>query len=228
MPNQQERLETAVALRYLDSSYLSHWVAVDGNALANVRERYRRYVKKFASGYDMSVVDGDAVTPALEETYFHLHVKDAGGQFRSQESYRFQAALARHGEAFFVVATNMAAGVTSGMLLVSAYKNVAYDNSVAVDPDYQGEYVSHLLKWTAIEELLRRGVTHYELGPKSGPPSFMALPSEKQRGISHFKEGWARGGTRRVVMAEKFLSARCLRAHMQAQAESLEQYFGLR
>jgi hypothetical protein len=35
------------------------------------------------------------VTAALEETYFHLHVKDAGGQFRSRESYTLQCDLAR-------------------------------------------------------------------------------------------------------------------------------------
>lgn len=226
--NEQDRLEKAVGLKYLDSSYVSHWMTVDENTLANVRERYRRYVKRFAPGYDMAVVEGGAVTPLLEETYFHLHVKDAGGQFRSRESYRFQADLARQGEAFFVVARNRAGGVIAGMLLISSYKKVAYDNSVAVDPDYQNEYVSHLLKWTAIQELLRRGVTHYELGPKSALPGFMSLPSEKNRGISHFKEGWARASTRRVVVAEKFLSARFLQAYMQAQADSLEQHFGLK
>jgi len=225
--NERERLERAVALRYLDSSYLSHWLTVEENTLANVRERYRRYVKKFGPGYEMSVADGDAVTPTLEETYFHLHVKDAGGQFRSRESYSFQADLARHGEALFVIAKNRTTSVISGMLLVSAYKKVAYDNSVAVDPDYQSEYVSHLLKWTAIEELLRRGVTHYELGPQAGLPGFTSLPSEKNRGISHFKEGWSRESTRRVAMAEKFLSARFFQAYMQAQAESIEQYLGL-
>jgi Acetyltransferase (GNAT) domain len=227
-PNERERLERAVALQFLDSSYVSHWMVVNEHTLNQVRERYRRYVKKFSPRYEMSVADGDAVTPALEETYFHLHVKDAEGQFRSRESYRFQADLARQGEAFFVIAKNRTAGEITGMLLVSAYKKVAYDNSVAVDPAYQEDYVSHLLKWIAIEELLRRGVSHYELGPKAGLPSFMWLPSEKNRGISYFKEGWSRESVRRVVMAEKFLSARFLQVFMQAQAGSLGEFFGLK
>jgi Acetyltransferase (GNAT) domain len=226
-PNERERLGRAVALRYLDSSYVSHFMAVNAETLANVRERYRRYVKKFALAYDMSIADGEAVTPALEETYFHLHVKDAGGQYRSRESYRFQGDLARYGEAFYVIARNRVAGAIAGMLLVSTYKKVAYDNSVAVDPDYQSEYVSHLLKWAAIKELLRRGVSHYELGLQSDLPSFMFVPCEKNRGISHFKEGWARDSTRRVVMVEKFLSTRYLREYMRAQTESLEKFFGL-
>ena len=226
--SEHERLERAVALKYLDGSYISHWIALDGNTLGNVRERYRRYVKKFAPAYDMTVVDGEGVTPEIEETYFHLHVKDAGGQFRSRESYRCQADLARRREAFFVIARKRATNAIAGMLLVSYYKGAAYDNSVAVDPDYQHEYVSHLLKWKAIEELLGRGASSYELGPASGPPSLTSLPSEKNRGISHFKDGWARGETRRVVMAEKFLSERMLRGFMQAQTDALVQYFGMK
>jgi len=56
----------------------------------------------------------------------------------------------------------------------------------------------------------------------------MSLPSEKNRGISHFKEGWDRGNTRRVMVAEKFFTARLLQAHMRLQTDSLEKYFGLK
>ena len=225
--DEKQRLERAIALKYLDSSYLSHWLPLTGQTLASVRERYRRYVKKFAPRYEMSIADGQSVTAELEETYFHLHVKDAGGQFRSRESYRLQADLARCGEAFYVIAKQQEVGAIAGMLLVSVHKKAAYDNSVAVDPDYQDEYVSHLLKWTAIEELLCRGVHSYELGAKSGLPSFISLPSEKNRGISYFKEGWARESTRRVVMAEKFLSAQVLQAYMRMQEDAVSQYFAL-
>jgi hypothetical protein len=229
MPDEQQRLGRAVKQhQYLDSSYVSHYMMLDANTFANIRERYRRYVKKFSLGYAMSIADGERVSAALEEAYFHLHVKDAGGQFRSRDSYRFQADLARNGEAFFVVAQNRASDVIAGMLLISIYKDSAYDNSVAVDPAFQHEYVSHLLKWTAIEELLRRGARSYELGPKAALPNFMSLPSEKNRGISYFKEGWARDSARRVGVAEKFLSARLLQAFMKTQTDSLQRFFGLR
>ena len=227
-PNDSQRFERAVtAHRYLDSSFLSHCITLDGNTLSNVRERYRRYVKKFAPRYELSVVEGEQVTSELERTYFELHVKDAGGQFRSRESYRLQADLARNGEGFFVVAGNCASNAIAGMLLVSLFKNTAYDNSVAVDPGRQQEHVSHLLKWTAIETLLRRGARSYELGAKSGLSTFTSQPSEKNRGISHFKEGWARSEVKTVFVAEKILSARFLHAFMKVQAASLERFFGL-
>jgi lipid II:glycine glycyltransferase (peptidoglycan interpeptide bridge formation enzyme) len=192
-----------------------------------VRERYRRYVKKFMPRYELSIKEGDTVTPELEENYFHLHVKDAGGQFRSRESYRFQANLARNHEAFYVTATRRDGSVRAGMLLVSVCKGAAYDNSVAVDPDFQDEYVSHLLKWTAIETLLARGVESYELGQKALSPTAVSIPSSKNYGISHFKEGWSKGAVKTIIMAEKFLDAAFLDAVVAVRTDALKAHFAL-
>ena len=230
MPSSHERQRLERAVRehnYLDSSYDSHFMEVEPDCLGRVRERYRRYVRKFGPVYHLSIAEGQAVTEELVNDYFRLHVADAGGQFRSRESYSFQADLAREREAFFVVARQQKTSRIVGMLLISVCKGSAYDNSVAVDPEFQEEYISHLLKWHAIEELLRRGVRGYELGPKADLPRFMALPSQKSTGISHFKEGWARDGVRKVAVAEKFLSARFLQAYMKQQADEVQRYFGL-
>ena len=228
MDHQQRRLERAIsAHRYLDSSYLSHSFAIGADSLSHVRERYRRYVKKFMPRYEMSIKEGDAVTHELEESYFRLHVKDAGGQFRPRESYRFQANLARCQEAFYVTATRREDAALAGMLLVSVCKSAAYDNSVAVDPDFQDDYVSHLLKWTAIETLLNRGAKTYELGQKALPPTSVAIPSSKSYGISHFKDGWSQGAVKTVPAAEKFLDGAFLTAVMAARADAVKAYFAL-
>lgn len=179
----------------------SHVVVISNETLGEVRERYRRYYKKYSSLFTLNIAEGSAVTPELEETYFKLHVKDSGGQFRSRESYAKQADIARAGEAFYVTATLTSSGAIVGMLLVSLYKNAAYDNSVAVDPDFADRYVSHLLKWRAIEELQTRRVPTYELGSKADPLS----STPKELGITHFKEGWSRGHTRTLWEMEKFL-----------------------
>jgi len=226
--NERQCLERAVREHnYLDSSYDSHYMELAPDCLGRVRERYRRYVRKFGPRYQLSIAEGQAVTEPLVDEYFRLHVADAGGQFRSRESYSNQADLAREGEAFFAVARQRTTNRIVGMLLISVCKGSAYDNSVAVDPDFQEEYISHLLKWHAIEELLRRGVRGYELGPKADLPRFMVLPSQKSTGIGHFKEGWARGGVRTVGVAEKFLSTRFLQAFMKHQADEVQGYFGL-
>lgn len=171
---------------------------IGAQTLPAVRERYRRYYKKFSPLFDLAIAEGAAVTPELEETYFKLHVKDAGGQFRSRESYTKQADTARGGEGFYAVATEKATGVVAGMLLISLYHGAALDNSAAVDPDYQHLRISNLMKTRVIQELQSRGVTSYVLGDRVG-----ADATEKEKGISLFKEGYARGNFRTVYALEK-------------------------
>jgi len=89
------------------------------------------------------------------------------------------------------------------MLLISLYKGVAYDSSVAIDPEFAELYVGHLLKWKTIEELQRRNVASYVLGPAAGIGA-----SPKEVGISHFKDGWSRGNTQTVWQLEKVMSRR--------------------
>ena len=196
--------QAAVKYGYEPKHFDSHVVTITDKTLDAVRERYRRYYKKYSPLFTLSIAEGTAVTAELEETYFKLHIKDAGGQFRSRESYTKQADIARAREAFYVVATHKESGTVAGMLLVSLYKNTAYDNSVAVGPDFSDRYVSHLLKWRAIEELQKRDVSTYELGPKADPAS----STPKELGITHFKEGWSREHTRTIWEMEKFLDTK--------------------
>src|SRR3989344_1031507 len=189
---------------YEPTHFDSHVVAITDKTLDMVRERYRRYHKKYAPLFMLNIIEGVSVSPELEETYFKLHIKDAGKQVRSRESYAKQVDTARKGEGFYVVAVHAESRVTAGMLLVSLYKNAAYDNSVAVDPDFADRYVGHLLKWRAIEELQQRHVPTYELGPKADSASGTA----KELGITHFKEGWSRGHTRPIWEMEKSLDTK--------------------
>ena len=92
----------------------------------------------------------------------------------------------------------------AGALFVLALKGQAYDGSVAIDPKYEQKYVSHVLKWKTIEYLLSTNIHSYELGIKADLPTWQNAPSKKNYGISFFKEGWARGEQKRVLVAEKF------------------------
>ena len=109
------------------------------------------------------------------------------------------------------------------MLLVSLHKGAAFDNSVGVDPDYQQHYVSHLMKWTAIETLIARAAESYELGERAILPTVTKLPSSKNYGITHFKEGWARQADKTVYVAEKFLRADFLDAYLKERGQALRQ-----
>lgn len=218
--------EITQSFNYLDLSFDSHLVTVDRHVLSHVRERYARYVRKFKAQFECTIADGAAVDGKLEQSYFELHVKDAGGQFRSRESYARIADLARFGEGFFVTARDIGSDVLVGMLLVSLIKGAAYDTSVCVEPAYQDRFVSHQLKWRAIEHLQQLGVTHYDLGTRNVSATFEDIPTAKTRGISFFKDGWARGGTKPVYVAGKFLTGSGLHKYVASRLVALEALYG--
>jgi hypothetical protein len=226
IPEEAERIaRIAIGRRYVHAGALSHVVALNPDVLDNVRERYRRYHRKFSPQFELEVITGSQLDARWEQLYFELHVKDAGGQFRSRESYSRQADLARKGEGFYVAARHRERGIIAGMLLVSVFKDAAFDNSVGVDPEFQEMYVSHLLKWRAIEELMTRGVKTYELGERTELATLLKIPTPKQRGISHFKDGWARGNVKTVHELDKFLKEDYLAAHFASGRKALADYF---
>ncbi len=181
-----------------------HMVIITEGTLRTVRRTFRRYYKKYAPLFTLSIAEGSALSPEIEETYFRLHIKDAGGQFRSRESYTKQMDSARGGEGFYVIATHKESGIVAGMLLMSLYKNAAYPNSVAVDPDFADQSISYLLYWKAIEELQKRHVPTYEFGQKADPAS----ATQKEITISRFKEGWSQGHTRTIWGMGKSLATK--------------------
>ncbi len=211
----------------MDNSFVSHWVAASSNALDDVRERYRRYINKFRDRYDLVVFGPDGIPDTFARQYMDLHVKDAGGVFRPLETYERQVDLARRGEGFWVCARNRAADKVVGMLLVGVHKGAAYDSSVAVDPEFQDDPISNLLKWRAIQNLAELGVSHYELGQAAFTPSYLWQPSAKNYGISFFKDGWSRGRLKTVRVADKFFNPACLDAVWQKKLQALKGHFKL-
>ena len=178
--------------------------------LVTVRERYRRYVRKFRDLYELRIIGPGEVADDLAATYMDLHVKDAGGVFRPLNTYQCQVDQISAGEAFFVCAYRIAERRMAGMLLVQVLKGAAFDASVAVDPAFEHDGVSYLLKWHAIEHLIALGVRDYELGRAALSPTLLWRPTEKNYGISFFKDGWSRGHLKPVWCAERFYSAKAL------------------
>lgn len=215
-----------VALKhlYIASQNRVQVVEVRG-AYERSRERFRRYDKKFSPLFTFDILWGDAVDSEIEEEYFNLHVLDAGGQFRSRESYERQADLARTGEAFYVRAQHKECGETAGMLFISFNKDVAFDNSVAIHPRYAEQYVGHILRFRTLEELERRGIAYYEMPLYAEAPSFVRIVSEKERSIIHFKEGFSRGDSRVIWKIEKFLDREYLQNYLSERERSLREFF---
>lgn len=213
---------------FLDASFTSHLIQVDDKTISGIRSSYKRNIKKYAKEYDTQVYSGDTVTDGIEQIYFELHVKDAGGQFRSRESYTRMADLARKNEAAFILAFKKDSKKIVGVLVVAIHKNAAYDSSVSIDPDYQYDYISHILKAAAIQLMQDRGIKDYELGRAYALPSLAYIPSEKEKNISFFKDGFSRGENKKSFVAEKFLSSRALDLKLETIKNNLITYSGIK
>ena len=79
------------------------------------------------------------------------------------------------------------------MLLVTLIKNHGFDNSVATTEDGRNNYVSHILKHIALNNLKKLNAKSYLLGPDYTISTQNSEPTTKQLGISHFKDGWCGG-----------------------------------
>jgi len=167
----------------------THLAAIDDSLVRKMRSRYD--YKHFVSLFDLSIIEGDAVTQDIEEDYFRLHTLDAGRQVRSRQSYKAQSDFARGGEAFYVCATNKGSCERAGMALMFVSKGGAFYGSVAVDPAYKRMCVGYLLQCQAIETLRHQGITAFDLG------------DIHNSGISRFKEKIAQGGCRVLYQIER-------------------------
>lgn len=200
-------------------------VTVTSELLSMIQGRYD--YKHFSPLFTLTIQQGPEVTVALEETYFALHVKDAGSQFRSRESYVRQADIVRKSEGFYVIARHKESDTIAGMALISCYKGAAYYASVAIDPDFQKLCVGYLLQCQGIEELEKRGISSYALGPAWDLSTWGSLTSDKQRAIAHFKDKFSRHQSRDMYQVEKFLDIAFFDASMREREEALRNYFAL-
>ncbi len=109
----------------------------------------RKYQKKFL----ISILLSNDITPLIVSQYYALHVLDSGGDFRSISTYDKQFALLQKGGFVVCAYDKENNSVPLGMLHILVSKNRAYDASVAIKPEYQQFYLSHILKNEAIKEL---------------------------------------------------------------------------
>lgn len=202
----RERCTSEVVSRnYFDLGYETHLVHIVPDLLSRVRRRYVQYIDKCGPNFDVQIVCGEGVTDELVEQYSVLHAKDAGFVPRPLETYLAQACSARIGHGFWVVLRRKTDGKLAGILQILTFKNAAYPDSVAVDPECAKEGVSYLLHWNGTREAMLRGICTYDLGIVGEAPSLSWLPSKRYKSISFFKDGWSRGNRRRISVYRKFV-----------------------
>ncbi len=211
--------------KYIDNSFMSHYVSISNSTLDGVRKRYKRDIRKYSNSYLLSIINKNNVDLHLIKEYMNLHVKDSGKIHRPLKTYIAQFDYIVKGDGFIVQVKNKGTGCIVGMLMICISKKSAYDGSVVVDPDYQQYSISHLMKWKAIQYLLDINVKHYELGMASESNNYLRQPSKKNYGISFFKNGWSRGSRKKIVIYEKYFSRESLNEVFNKKISNLISYF---
>jgi hypothetical protein len=199
--NEESRVKRIVSQNGYDVRTLEHhFTEVTPELLTHVRSRYD--YKHFSPLFDLYAVEGSDVTQDFEEIYFELHVSDAGGQFRSRESYTKQMDLVRAGEGFHVVARHKETRTIAGAALILVCKGTGFYGAVAVDPDMRKLCVGYQLQCQAIEELLARGIRFYDLGPIADTQKESSI---HEKNISMFKKKISGTGSRHIYSVQKLL-----------------------
>jgi hypothetical protein len=213
--------------KYINNSHMSHYVDISDLTLSNIRKRYKRYVKKYLPLYELKIIDKNNFDTSIPEAYMKLHIKDSGSFNRPLETYTAQFDYVVKGDGFVVQVINKKMDKIVGMLIICMCKNAAYDASVAVDPDFQQDYVSHLMKWKAIQYMVSIGVKYYELGKVAENSGYLEQLSSKNHGISFFKDGWSRGRSRRIFTYDKYFSRSALNVVWNNKLSKLIDYYNI-
>jgi FemAB family protein len=154
---------------------------------AGLRKSYKSLLTSATRHWQATVLAGDCAGPFAE--FRQLHQQVAGRVTRSAETWERQLAAIDDGAAFLVTLRDAGGRlVGAGLFHVSPHEGLyavgAYDRSLFDKP------LGHLVQWTAIQEMQRRGLRWYKLGTRSYAGSLPA-PSDKELSIAHFKQGFA-------------------------------------
>lgn len=126
---------------------------------------------------------------AIWEEFRCLHLAVAGRATRSLESWDAQHQAVAGGGAFLVYLRDETGRMVGGGLFhvtrdEGEYAVAAYDRSLFDKP------LGHVVQYHAIEEMKRRNMRWYKLGPRFYPAD-VPRPTQKELSIADFKQGFA-------------------------------------
>lgn len=180
------------ALQLGASAVLRHELFIDlTRSMAEIKAGFRKsYKALITSGgklWNVHLLTQEDV--ALWEEFRCLHLSVAGRATRSRDSWDAQHRAIAAGEAFFVYLRDQSGRMVGGGLFhvtrdECEYAVGAYDRSLFDKP------LGHVVQYHAIEEMKRRNIRWYKLGPRFYPAD-MPHPTQKELSIADFKQGFA-------------------------------------
>jgi len=164
---------------------------------SKIRKSYKSLINWGQRELKPYVLNGDHVTWEHMDEFRRLHVREAGRQTRSNESWHKQFELVKMNKAFLVFGEIDNQLVSAGLFTYS--KTNCYYQVSASRRDLFHKPLFHSLMWTAIMHAKECGCVWFEVGGQLfSDRSDNKLISKKELGISDFKAGF--GGRTRVFL----------------------------
>ncbi|REL26040.1 hypothetical protein DXX93_05280 [Thalassotalea euphylliae] len=154
---------------------------------ASVRRRYRSYINKGLDLWDYSI--GTSISADEIEEIRLFHVKTAGKETRSVETWQQQRNMVNNNQAFVVTLrdkqqTLIGAAIFNTTDSQGMYSVGIYERSLFELP------IGHTVQMLAIEHMKKIGIEDYFIGYRDYEFEYHQ-PSEKQSAIGYFKEGFS-------------------------------------
>jgi len=164
---------------------------------SNIRKRYRSLINWGLRNMKIQIFDQSDITWEKMNLFRLLHLREAGRETRSEESWRRQEEMVLAGEAFVIFGSLDNKLVSAGFFMHSD-TNCFYGVS-ASRRDMFEKPLFHALMWTAILHAKKSGYRWFEMGEQVYPNHpHDDPPSKKELGISEFKAGF--GGQTRMLL----------------------------
>lgn len=167
------------------------------------RKSYKSLINAAQSLWTIGTLTNDTDESAWNE-FKLLHAEVSGRKTRSDKTWAIHFADIQQQNSFLVYLRDatgrmVGAGFFNTTRDEGLYASGVYDRSLFDKP------LGHIVQYYAIEELKKRGVSWYKLGPRSFSAQ-QPRPSEKEISIGEFKQGFATHTFPRFVLTHPVIS----------------------
>lgn len=159
-----------------------------------VRKSYKSLINWGKKNLDIRVFDKSNITPDIIEEFRQLHIKVAGRETRSSQSWEKQLEMISNNEAFAVLGWLEAKLVTAALFPFSP--TICFYGISAANRDMFDKPLSHAILWRAITHAKQLECQYFEIGTQYY--TYQKEISDKERSISTFKHGF--GGCTKVQL----------------------------
>ena len=163
---------------------------VDENILKrNVRKSYKSLINWGTKELRPEVYDSNNISWEIMESFRKLHIREAGRETRSVETWKKQYKMIKKGDAFIVMGHYEKKLVSAGLFILD--NNFCYYGVSASRRDLFDKPLFHGLMWAAMINAKKIGCKWFETGDQYYPRHpIYSLPNDKELGISRFKAGF--------------------------------------